>query len=81
MLSKIVNSLPNDSFLDQSILKALADDKVNLAEKIEICFGKERKHIPKRRKCWSPVFTPFSTMFSKGLFFKVVKSRDCVVKS
>ena len=26
-------------------------------------------------------FSPFPTMFSKGLFVRVVKSQDCVVKS
>ena len=29
---------------------------------------------------WLPAFPPFPTMFSKGFFPKVVKSRDCVVK-
>ena len=28
-----------------------------------------------------PAFPPFPTMFSKGLLYRVVKSRDCVVKS
>ena len=31
------------------------------------------RHCGKRRKCWLP-------KFSKGFFFRVVKSRDCVVK-
>ena len=39
-----------------------------------------REHCWKRRKCWVPAFSPVSTMFSKGFFFKVVKSQDCVVK-
>ena len=34
----------------------------------------------KRRKCWLPAFSPFPTMFLTGFFFRVVKSRDCVVK-
>ena len=45
---------------------------------IEIYFWKGRKHCGKRRKFWLPAFSPFPTMFSKGLFLKVVKSRDCV---
>ena len=60
-------------------MKALADDKINVTEKIEISFGKGRKHA-KWRKCWLPAFSPFPIMFSKGLFAKVVKSSDCVVK-
>ena len=49
--------------------------------KIEICFGKGRKHCGKRRKCWLPAFSPFPTMFLKGFFFNVVKSRNSIVKS
>ena len=49
--------------------------------KIEICFGKVRKHCWKRRKCWLPAFFSFPTMFSKGFLYRVVKSQDCVVKS
>ena len=52
---------------------------------IDICMGKGRKYCGKRRKCWLPAFspfpTPFPTMFSKGLFLKVFKSQDCMVKS
>ena len=47
---------------------------------MEICFGKGRKHCGERRKCWLPSFSPFPTVFSKGFFYRVVKSRDCVVK-
>ena len=32
------------------------------------------------RKCWLPAFSPFLTMFSKGLFLCDVKSCNCVVK-
>ena len=78
--SLLFNSLTNDKFLDRSKLKAFADDKLNLAEKIEICFGKGRKHCGKRRKCWLPAFSPFPTVFSEGFYFRDVKSRDCMVK-
>ena len=68
------NSLPNNKFLDWSKLKAFADNKIKMTEKTKISFGKGRKH------CGLPAFSPFPTMFSKGFFYKVVKSRDCVVK-
>ena len=32
------------------------------------------------RECWLPAFSPFFTMFSKGFLYRVIKSRDCVVK-
>ena len=63
--------------MDLSKLKALAD-KCDL--KADICFGKSRKHCGKRGKCWLPAFSPFPTMFSKGYFLRVVKSRDCLVE-
>ena len=49
--------------------------------KIEICFGKGRNHPGKRSKCWLPAFSPFPTMFLEGFKYRVVTSRDCVVKS
>ena len=76
-----LNFLPNDKMLDWSKLKAFADDKINVNEKSEIWFGKGRKHCGKRRKCWLPAFSPIPTMFSKSFLPKIVKSRDCVVKS
>ena len=46
----------------------------------KISFEKGRKHCGKRRKCWLPAFSPFPTMFSKVVSFRVVKSQDCVVR-
>ena len=78
---KKVNSLPNDKILDCSKLKAFADDKLNAIEKLKFVLEwVEGKHCRKRRKCWFPGFSPFSTMFLKGLFLWVVESQDCVVK-
>ena len=42
----------------------------------QISFALGRNDCEKRRKCWMPAF--FFTMFSKGLFPRVVKSRDSV---
>ena len=67
--------------LVQSKFQAFADDKKKCDQKIEICVGKGRKHCRKKKKCWLPAFSPFPTMFSKGLIPRVVKSRDSVVKS
>ena len=44
--------------------------------KIEIIIWKGKKHVGKRRKCWLPAFSPFSLMFSKEFFFKVIKSQE-----
>ena len=74
------NSLPNDRILDWSKLKAICSRQIKCNSEPEICFGKGRKYCGKRRKCWLLTFSPFPTMFSKGLFVRVVQSRDCVVK-
>ena len=31
-------------------------------------------------QCWLPAFSPFPTMFSKGLLYRAVKSWGCDVK-
>ena len=75
----LFNSLPNKKILDWSKLKAFADEGIGVTE--NLIFGRTEKHCGKRRKCWLPAFSHFHAMFTKGLFFKVVKSLDCVVKS
>ena len=80
LFSKVL-TLPNDKNSVSLKLKGFAEDTINCELKIEICFGKVRKPCGKRRKCWLPAFSPFPTMFSEGYFFRVVKSRECVVKS
>ena len=42
--------------------------------------GKGRQLCGKRGKCWLPAFSPFPTMFSKALSFRVIKSWDCALK-
>ena len=73
--------LPDDKILDWSKLKQIADNKINLNKKIKTCFWKVRKHCGKRRKSYLPAFSLFPTMLSKGFLYRVIKSRDCVVKS
>ena len=65
------NPLPNDKILDVTKLKAFADDKLKVG-RMMIVLLEEWK---------TPAFSPFPTVFSKAFFFRVVKSRDCVVKS
>ena len=54
-------------------LKAFEDNqkKRNVTEKLKFVMGREERIAG----------NVFPTMFSKGFFFKVVKSHDCVVKS
>ena len=81
LVNNILPLYQTTKYLVWSKLKAFADYKMNLTEKIKTCFGKGRKHCGKRRKCWLPAFSPFPTMFSKAFLFRIVKTGDCVVKS
>ena len=76
-----VNSLPNDEIWDQSNLKAYANDNLNVVQMMIGVTDWVEKIVWKKRKCWLLAFSPFHTMFSKGFFFWVIKSRDCMVKS
>ena len=76
---QIFNSLPNDSILDQSKLKAFAEDNINVNKKLKFDSGRVEKRCEKERKRWLPAFSPFLTVSSTELFLKVVKRRDCVV--
>ena len=72
--------LPKDKILDQSKLKAIADDKMN-DRKIEIWFSKGRKHCgEKGESAVYQHFLHFPQCFLKGPFLRVVESRDCEVK-
>ena len=58
-----------------------ADNKINVEQnKKEILFGMGGKHCGKMRKCWLTAVSPFSTVFTKCFFFRVVNIQDCVVK-
>ena len=74
------NSLPNNKIVDQPHLIDFADDKINVTW-IGFAHGKSRKQSRKSIKCRLPAFSPFCTLFSKSLFVRVVKNRDCVVFS
>ena len=75
-----INSLPNDKILDWSKLKAFADNKITMNEKLKFALKSVGKNCGKRRKCWLPAFSSFPTMFSKVLLIRG-RCQDCVVKS
>ena len=74
------NSLPNDQYLDQSKLKSLPGDKINVNGKLKFVLRRTENIVGKGENAGHRHFL-WPTMFSKGFFFKVVKSRNCVVKS
>ena len=72
------NSLPNNKILDMSKFKALPEDKINVTEKLKFVLGLVENIMGKGRNAGLYQHFPFPIMFSKGLFLRVVKSRDCV---
>ena len=44
IVESLFNSLPNDKFLDWSKLKGLADDKLNVAEKLKFALQRVENH-------------------------------------
>ena len=64
-----LNPLPKDKILDLSKFKALAEDNFNVAKMVQFYYDREENIVGKGKKCWSPTFSPLTTMFSEVLFF------------
>ena len=80
LFQPVLNSLPKDKFLDWSKLKTFADDEINVSEKLKFVLGWVENIVGKGEHA-APAFSPLPTMFSKGSIYRIVKSRDCVIKS
>ena len=63
-----VNSLPNDQFLDRSKLKKLADDKINVTEKLKFVLGSVENTVGKGENAGYKHFLPFLRCFQKAFF-------------
>ena len=74
-----VNPLPNDKILVWSKLKAYADDKIIVTEKLKIVLGRIENIVEKGENAGYQHFLLFPQCFQKA-YYGVVKSRDCVVK-
>ena len=73
-----LNPFPNDKFLIQ--LKKFADDNFKFDETGRKSIQTGRKHCGKRRNCSLRAISPFSTVFSKDLHCRRVKTRACLGK-
>ena len=54
-----------------SKLKAFAGDKINVSEKLKFVFSRAENTVGKGKML-------VTSIFSEGLFLKVIKSLDCV---
>ena len=80
LCERALNSLPSDNSLDWSKPNAFADYKMNVAQMTIVVFNRVENIVGKRRKFWLLAFFPFSQCFQKPSNFRLVKTRDCVVK-
>ena len=62
-----VNPLPNDKILDQSKVKALADEKINLAKKLKFVLEVEENVLGKGENAGYQHFLPFPKYFYRFL--------------
>ena len=75
------NPLSNDKILDQSKLKAFADDTIDVTRKLILVLEWVENIVVKGENAGYQHFLLLFTMFLKALSFRVVKSRNFVVLS
>ena len=76
----LINSLPNDKCFYLTNLKACADEKINIAKIMISVFDIAENIVGKGENACISIFS-FSHAVSKAFFSRVIKTRDCVVKS
>ena len=76
-----VNSLPHDKMLDWSKLKAFADAKINVVEKLKFALGRVENIVGKGEHAGYQHFLLFTQCFQKPPISGSLKSGYCVVKS
>ena len=64
-----------------SKMKVFADDRINVTEKLKFFFVRIENIVGKGEKTGYQHFLSFQQSCEKASCFKVVKSRDCVVKN
>ena len=76
------NSLPNNKTLDLSKLKAFAEAKINVRQKLKFVSERMENIYGKGENAGYQHFLPFPECFQKlAPSLRVIKSQDCVVKS
>ena len=69
----VFNSLPNHKYLDWSKLKAFADDKINVTEKMKFVFGRVENIVGKGENAGYQHFHLFPQCFQEDLFSRSLK--------
>ena len=71
--TKCFNPLPNNKILDWSKLKALADDKINVTEKVKYVLGRAENIVGKGENAGYQHFLLFLACFQKASFPRSLK--------
>ena len=69
----LLNSLPNDKILNWSKLKAFADDKISVTEKLKLVLGRVENIVGKGENAGYQHFHLFLQRFQKFSFSWLVK--------
>ena len=64
----LFNSLPNDKILDRSKLKAFAEDKINVTEKLKFVLGRVENIVRKGENAGHQHFLLFPQSFQKASY-------------
>ena len=68
-----IHSLPNDTILDWSELKAFADDKINVTKELKFVLGREENFVGKGENAGYQHFLLFPQCFQKAFFKELSK--------
>ena len=68
-----INPLPNGKILDQSKLKAFADDNLNVYQKLKFALGRVENIVGKRENAGYQHFLLFPQYFQKASFLGLLK--------
>ena len=69
----LVNSLPNSKILDWSKVKAFADDKINVTEKLKFVLGRVENMVGKGENAGYQHFLLFPQCFQKDSYTGLLK--------
>ena len=73
MLGKLTLTLPNDKILDWSKLKAFADDKINVNQKLKFDLGRIENIVGKGENAGYQHFLLFPQCFQRASFSGALK--------
>ena len=73
----MLSPISRRQILDWSNLKVFVDNKIPVTEKLKFVLERVEKIMRKGEKVG---YQHFLIMFSKGSFFRVIKTRDCLIE-